>query len=191
MTESIKSKSEVIVIIPHYNNFKRLLRSIESIIEFIQIDVLIIDDGSKSNLIDESILNKIKPANVNIHIIYNDRNRGIERVLNDALKYIRNKPNNYKFVARLDCGDLNAENRFKTQMDYLKSHRKVGIVGSYVTFIDLKGEFVYNLKLPKNHTSIIRNIYINSMFIHPTIMLRRDVLDVVQNYPTKYTAAED
>lgn len=191
MTDNYKNKSEVICIIPHYNNFKGLLRSIRSIDEIIKIDVLIIDDGSNSNLIDESILENSKPKNVNLNIIYNHRNSGIENVLNDALKYIKKNLNNYKFIARLDCGDLNSKNRFKIQADFLKFHRKVGIVGTYVSFIDLEGKHTYNLKLPISHNNIMRNIYINSMFIHPTIMFRKEVLNIVGNYPTKFSAAED
>ena len=41
---------EVIIIIPHYNNPKGLEKSIESIRERINIDVIIIDDGSKNKL---------------------------------------------------------------------------------------------------------------------------------------------
>ena len=182
--------SDILVLIPHYNNFEGLLESVKVIDEDECIDVLIVDDGSTNNFINENQLNTVKPNNLNIIYIYLNQNKGIEHALNKGIEYFR-KNEEYKFLARLDCGDLCAKNRFKIQKEFLDSHNRVGIVGSNIKFFNLKGESVFNLKLPQTNKEIKRGMFKNAMFIHPSIMLKREVLNKVKQYPLNYPAAED
>ena len=50
--------SNIIVLIPHYNNLIGLKKTIASINEDISIDILVIDDGS-TNKLDKSDIKKI------------------------------------------------------------------------------------------------------------------------------------
>ncbi|KAB7528669.1 glycosyltransferase [Flagellimonas olearia] len=182
--------SDIVVLIPHYNNFQGLLNSIKSIQENILIDVLIVDDGSTTNHIDENLLVLSKPDFVELDFIYLEQNKGIEHVLNLGLDKIKANTK-YNYVARLDCGDLSQPNRLQIQKDYLDSNEEVGIVGSFVKFFDTDGNYVYNLEMPIDHGKIMRLMYVNAMFIHPTIMFKSKVLTKVGHYPTNYPAAED
>lgn len=182
-------ESEIVLLIPHYNNFSGLLKSVNSIDEESNIDVLVVDDGSVESTINEELLFESCPNDVNINIIYNTHNRGIEIVLNQGLEFIKSR--NYRFIARLDCGDINLKNRLTIQSEYLKRHPEVGIVGSFVRFNDTNGKHLYDLKLPTSNIDIQNKIYFNSMFLHPAIMITNRVLSKVNNYPIKYPAAED
>ena len=148
--------SDIIVLIPHFNNLKGLVDSIKSMSsEYEFIDILVIDDGSKE-LIDESYLQKV--CGKKIIVINNRVNRGIEHVLNDGLNFA--VQHNYKYIGRLDCGDLCKEYRFRVQYDFLEKHSDIGIVGSHVKCVDPQGTFLYNLKMPLSDSVIRKKIYL-------------------------------
>lgn len=179
--------NKLVLLIPHYNNFKGLLKSIKSIDSKEYLDILIVDDGSSIEIEEVKVQSNFK-ANGVVFFHYLNKNRGIEHALNAGLKIIKEK--NYVFTARLDCGDVCKPQRFKKQQEFLEGNT-IHLVGSNVTFIDECDNFLYNLKLPEFHAQIIRKMYLNSMLIHPSVMFKNDVLDKVGFYPTKYKAAED
>jgi glycosyltransferase involved in cell wall biosynthesis len=183
-----ESMNRVIVLIPHYNNIEGLVKSISSIGNEENIDVLIVDDGSIDKIEEDKIYHSFK-ANGVVFIDYLEVNKGIEHALNRGLKIILEK--GYEFTARLDCGDTCVFNRFKTQEVFLETHKEIVLVGSDVNFTDKKGKVLYNLKTPKNDADIKKKMYINAMHIHPTIMFRNEILKTIGLYPVTYKAAED
>lgn len=180
--------NNIALLIPHYNNPFGLLESIKSIGKNEFIDVFIVDDGSSKKIVEKTIREAFT-ANGIIHFKYLQKNKGIETALNEGLQIILK--NNYSFVARLDCGDTCLKNRFKKQFLFLKENPTIAVVGSYVTFVDKKGKLLYKLKLPLKDEVIRKKMYENAMLIHPSIMIRCEVLKKVGLYPTKYKSAED
>lgn len=182
-------KPEVVVLIPHYNNPNGLIKSIESINESEPVDLLIVDDGSTDYFINETAIMSKNSNNLKIYFLYLEKNMGIEYALNAGLEQLSKLK--YTFISRLDCGDLCVPNRFLIQKQYLKEHQDIGIVGSFVKFIDSSNKHIFDLKLPISHKEISKRMYLNCMFIHPTVMFRAEVLGKVGKYPTNYEAAED
>ena len=154
--------NNVIILIPHFNNFKGLCRSVFSIEKEEMVDLLIIDDGSNTNKINERELFKFQKFKGTISFIFNKENLGIEHVLNQGLKYINSK-NTYKYIARLDCGDLCLENRFYLQEKYLNDNSTCKLVGSNAIAIDLKGEVLYKTILPEFSREIKNKMFINKI----------------------------
>lgn len=181
--------SEICVLIPHYNNPEGLIKSLKSISETENIDVLVIDDGSKNAVLDEDLIRRDIHDNIHLEINYLPENLGIEGALNFGLGICANK--GYSFIARLDCGDICAENRFKIQFDFLKANPDYGIVGSSVDFFNTDGEHCFDLQMPSDDELIRKRMFLNAMFIHPTVMFRKEVLDETGYYPTEFPAAED
>lgn len=185
----MNSTTEIVVLIPHYNNPKGLKESLQAIQENININILIVDDGSKKSQIDESALQDNLPTFLRLDFLYLKKNRGIEGALNAGLRHILSTSHTY--IARLDCGDLCAPGRFFKQKKFMEDHPEMGLVGSYVHFIDHDKNLLYDLKPPTGHEQIKRKMHVNAMFVHPTIMFKTDVLKQVGLYPTAYQAAED
>jgi glycosyltransferase involved in cell wall biosynthesis len=181
-------KSVILIIIPHYNNLKGLKKSLASISDIEPVDVLIIDDGSKIKP-DEKELKKEFPQINDIKVILNDKNRGIEYVLNDGLKYALE--HNYKYISRLDCGDICYPERFQIQKDFLDKNPDIYLIGSYVEMIDTKGNTLFIYKPPTTHEKITKKMCINNVFIHPSVMFRKEVIKKVGFYPLNYKYAED
>ncbi len=180
-------KSEICVLIPHFNDIEGLKKSLASISNLEPVDVLIVDDGSKEKP-DEELLKKEFP-NLNISVILNGKNRGIEHVLNDGLKYA--KENEYKYIARLDCGDICHKKRFKLQKEVLEKNLDIYLVGSWVVFVDKKGKEIFRFKPPTEYENIKKKMFINNMFVHPAVMFRTEVINGIGYYPTNYKNAED
>jgi GT2 family glycosyltransferase len=182
MTSSKKSESNIVVLLAHFNDNERLEKAILSIKETIPVDVFIVDDGSK-----------IKPNEIELQKIYNggklkvlllDKNYGLKKVRNFGLKEILKK--NYKYIAILDSDDLNKENRFQKQFNYLENNKTVSLIGSWCDYINKNGDYLYTEKFPTSDLQIKKKIYLNSMFVHSTIFFRTCILKEIGLYPEKY-----
>lgn len=183
-------KNNVALLIPHYNNPEGLIKSINSIDDIQDIDVFVIDDGSEEEKIDEIKTNKFFKNNGQIFFFYLKQNQGIEHALNEGINQIL-QINNYKYTARLDCGDLCEKDRFYKQRKFLDENLDVKLLGTNVKAQNQDGKFLYTLKFPQKHKDIKNKMYINAMFIHPTVMFVNEIFNEIGKYPTNYNAAED
>ncbi|MGU9940216.1 glycosyltransferase family 2 protein [Empedobacter brevis] len=178
-----------LLIIPHYNNSKGLIKSIKSIGSKENLDVFIIDDGSSKEKINETEVSNSKRFTGTIIFHYCKQNRGIEFVLNDAIDYAIEK--SYKYISRLDCGDLCDENRFRIQETFLEQNVDYALVGSYVKAINENGKFLFNIKTPTTDKEIRKTMKSKCAFIHPSVMFKSEIIQNVGKYPINYKAAED
>lgn len=180
--------NKVILLIPYYNNPEGLYKSLNSISNEENLDVLIIDDGSESSF-DMRLTETYFKAKGQLFFEKLEKNSGIEHALNKGLEFVVKRP--YTYVARLDCGDVCLPNRFEIQEKFLNTHSDIALVGTNVNFIDQNGHILYNLKMPSDDKRIRKMMYLNAMHIHPTIMFRSEILNTTGLYPTNYKAAED
>ena len=178
-------KNEIVVLLPNYNDARGLKKSLSIISEDEEIDILIVDDGSKTDLINEQEIKNSFKGKGQIKFIYLKENGGITKALNAGLEYIKNQ--NYKFIARLDAGDICLNNRFKTQADFLRNNKDIHLVGSNIIVKDLEGNFLFNIKVPTDSTNMKNRMFVSSStVIHPTIMFKTEILNKIDSYPTKY-----
>jgi len=118
------------VIMPVYNNYGFLERSINSILEQTvqELELIIIDDGSTQPV--EEIINKFKDDR--IIFLKNSKNLGTPKTLNNCLDKARGD-----FIARQDSDDVSLPTRFEEQLKLFKNN--VGVVSTYGNAIDPKG----------------------------------------------------
>jgi glycosyltransferase involved in cell wall biosynthesis len=170
-------------LIPYYNAYDELCLSLASLHE--NTDVTIVDDGSDIPL--STLLNK-DAYPFHIHIITAPSNLGIEGALNLGLDAIYNK---YQLVARLDCGDISASHRILSQLAYFARDPEYVLVGSWARFVDSHYTYLFTSKVPSNSKAIERNMFLNNMFIHPSVMMKLSMVQKIGGYPTDRKAAED
>lgn len=178
------------LLIPHYNNPEGLTVSVASIGTDEKTDVVIVDDGSRVKTIDEETVKAAFKAQGMVKFIYLEKNKGIEHALNAGLEAIQKQPG-YKYVARLDCGDLCVDNRFAIQEDFLDKNPDIMIVGSNVTAVDTNGNFLFNIKEPEESREIRKKMFLNCMFVHPAVMFRIEIVNMFGGYPLNRKSAED
>jgi glycosyltransferase involved in cell wall biosynthesis len=187
----IKSKSlDFCLLIPCYDNFDGLLLSLGTVVyhpdRFI---VLVVDDGSTVPVTPALIKSRIK-INFPLFVLRNEVNKGITAALNNGLKWVEDQ-GSANYIARLDCGDLCAPDRFYKQMDFMHNHPNVGLLGSWCVFEDRSKSFRYQYKTPTIHSQIKKAMHFRNVFIHPTVIFETGLLKKVGYYPTDFIHAED
>ncbi|UOK43166.1 MULTISPECIES: glycosyltransferase [Flavobacterium] len=182
--------NNTIVLIPHYNNFTGLLKTIKSINADEKIDVLIVDDGSNTDTINADVLKKSVSFNGQLHIEYLPINSGIEEALNKGLMFVKQQ-SRYQFIARIDCGDVVVGKRFQKQECFLTENPDVALLGCNAIAVDINDNELYRTVFPEEHEVIKHKMYLNAMFLHPCVMFRSMVLKTIGVYPTEFEAAED
>lgn len=180
---------DFILLIPCFNNTEGLITSLKSIqYQPDKFEVLIVDDGSKIPLNESALKNEI--PGIPMKVLRLPENVGVAKALNEGLKTIHNQ-NDYKYIARLDCGDTCQPNRFTEQVKYLDEHLEIGLLGTWCQFIDSVSGKSYTYKTKTEYENILKEMHLKCSFIHPTVMFRREVLDSVGYYPENYPHAED
>jgi glycosyltransferase involved in cell wall biosynthesis len=178
------------LLIPYYDNLPGLVRSVQSVrYEPGRYSFLIIDDGSTERL-QYSDLESYLVGGPAVTIINLPENGGITRALNAGLQWLAGR-NDYRFVARLDCGDLCAPDRFALQVEFLDHHPEIDLIGSWCIFSNFSSGSSFQYKTPTEHKKIARSMYFRNIFIHPTVMWRASVAQQTATYPEKFPFAED
>ncbi|NTW34267.1 MAG: glycosyltransferase, partial [Bacteroidetes bacterium] len=182
-------EKDFILLIPYYNNYDGLINSIKSV-EYPnnRFEILIVDDGSNFPLNKEEIQN-IK-CGITIQIIRMLENKGILEALNTGLKAIHAR-NDFKYIARLDCGDKCRPDRFTKQVKFLDEHPDIGLLGTWCRFTEkVSGKnYLYRTKI--KHQDILKEMHFKCSFIHPTVIFRKEILDKIGYYPYEFVHAED
>src|SRR5579872_4868477 len=178
------------LLIPYFNNLEGLHRSLKSIVyDPCRYGLLIVDDGSDKPLCITDIQNDL-PAGVFIQLLRLPQNAGITKALNTGLEWLWNR-DDYRFVARLDCGDECTPDRFVRQTETLINNPDIDLLGSWVIFKDFLTGHSYRYETPVQQRAIERGMHFRNLFIHPAVMWRASVLQKVSRYPSDLPYAED
>jgi glycosyltransferase involved in cell wall biosynthesis len=86
------------------------------------------------------------------------------------------------YIARLDADDCMSSDRLKIQVDFLKSNPHIGVVGSQVTYINEVGDKIAESRYLNGYVFDSPNSFKNCSIAHPSVMIRRDVLEKVGGY---------
>jgi glycosyltransferase involved in cell wall biosynthesis len=177
------------LLIPVYNNWEGLLRSLKSInYPSGHHLVVIVDDGSLEPITTEML--GAAALESPFHLICLPQNKGITEALNTGLRWIK-EHTTARYIARLDCSDTCHPNRFHRQVAFLDAHPEVGLLGTWCTFQSEDGSISYPYTTPLEHAAIEKEMHLRNVFIHPTVMWRAALLDKAGVYPYDFPNAED
>lgn len=176
-------KAEIIVVIAHYNDAERLKSAITSIKEPIPVDILIIDDGSKFPP-NEKELKEVYNGKGTLSVKYMPINQGVGKVRNLGNEIVKDL--DYEFIGVMDSDDLNLPNRFYKQISFFRSNPDVYLLGSWCDCVDRDGNYLYSIKHSTEDKEIKKKMYLNSNFVHPTVVFRKIILETIPYYPEKY-----
>lgn len=180
---------DLCILIPYYNNVEGLIVAINSIsYNLDKYVIIIVDDGSNQLVSQEAISSKLTNKS-NFTIIRLNQNQGITKALNTGLNYIYNNFS-AKYIARLDCGDTCAPDRFFSQISFLENNANIHLIGTWCYFEDKFSGETYKYITPTLHKDIEHSMNFRNVFIHPTVMWRVAGFDKLQ-YPVQYPYAED
>ena len=174
-------KVTVSVIMGIYNpQIHQLKKAVTSIIRqsFGDWELLIYDDGSQKKYSHEIMaLAKLDPR---IFCYRGKENKGLANALNKCIKLARGK-----YIARMDCDDISLERRLEKQVDFLDNYPEIGWVGCGA-YLMADGEIWGVRKMERLPTN--KDFLRYSPYIHPTIMFRKEILELAGGYNTsKFT----
>lgn len=162
------------VVMSVYNGEKYLSEAIESILKqtYTDFEFIICDDASTDNSVD--IVRYYMNIDKRIVFIQNDMNIGLAASLN---KCIRQSKGDY--IARMDADDISLNDRFEKQIMYLDNNPNIAFVCGGVYLIDANGIWGKRIKtMPLTK----ENVYKYQPIVHPTVMIRKTVLEQVGGY---------
>lgn len=172
-------KPIVTVLISAFNAEKYIAETIESVLNqtFKDFELLIVDDGSK----DGTYARILEFSDNRIRVIQNEKNEGLTSSLNKGILYSK-----AKYIARLDADDIALPVRLDKQVKFMEAHPNVGLCGSFSKAFGTE-ECIF--KVPTDD-EISVDLCFKNCFIHPSVIIRRSVLD---QYKLLYRpfAAED
>ena len=174
--EIMKNIPQISVLMSVYNQKKpeQLEAAIQSVLKqtFTDFEFIIYNDGSDEET--SARLQKYIDVDKRIRLIEDEVNRGLAYSLNACIDVAKGK-----YLARMDDDDICDPDRFMVQYDYLERHKDIALVGCNAKLIDDKG--VWGIRqMPEypDEKSFLRF----SPFIHPTVMIRREVLEKENGY---------
>lgn len=176
-------KPSVSVLMPVYNDERYLRESVDSILDqtYPKFEYLIIDDGSTDDTWE--ILTTYDDSR--IRLIQNKRNIGLTPSLIKGLEMSRGR-----YIARMDADDISLPDRLEKQIDFLEQNQGVGFLGSAVQTIDRLGRPLEVWSFPESHMLIKWALCFYSPFVHPAMVMRRDIL-AVNGYDERLNYAQD
>lgn len=182
--------NDIAVIMSVYksDNPEYLVSALDSIInQTIECDFLIYQDGPIPNSLS-TILSQYKNEHKNIVLIKNEVNQGLAVALNTLIDYA--VEHNYEFIARMDSDDISYSNRLEKQVNYLKQHPDIDVLGTACK--EFGASFAKEKKiLPQNHSDILNYSITRCPFIHPSVMFSIDIFKKGYRYPTNTILTED
>ncbi|MHB8117594.1 MAG: glycosyltransferase [Methanothrix sp.] len=186
MPNAASEVPKVTVLMPVYRNEQYLKDAIESIINqtFKDFEFLIICDDPTNNI--KSILNHYLQLDGRIVVHYQKR-MGLIASLNKGCRLARGL-----YIARMDADDISLPKRLETQVMFLDAHPEVGVLGSRIQ-ICVNGHLqpLSPFLIPEENGFIKWWLLFSCSIMHPTVMMRRDLLDQVGGYNSDMKHAED
>jgi glycosyltransferase involved in cell wall biosynthesis len=175
----------VSVIMPVQNGMPYLAEAIRSILGQTvgDLELIIVDDGSTDG--SREFVESLKDKRIRFSSIVHG---GVPCALNHGLRMAMSE-----FIARMDADDISKEVRLAKQLAFLLEHSEVGVVSSDVRLIDSKGDSIGNTTTLHRYNGRVRQAlksFVNPI-VHPSVMMRRAVIDEVGDYDVRFATAED
>ena len=113
------------------------------------------------------------------------KNLGLTKSLNIAIGL-----SSGDLIARMDSDDISIPNRFEKQVAYLMSNKSISVVGGAIQEFSSSNPCLKVRHYPQNMETIRNYICKASPLAHPSVMMRREIFDVIK-YNERYRMSQD
>jgi glycosyltransferase involved in cell wall biosynthesis len=148
------------------------------------IEVVAVDDASTDSTPD--VLAAAARRDGRVRVVQLPQNVGLAGALNRGLAECRGA-----VIVRMDADDLALPDRVDRQLAFLDEHASVGLVGTQAEMIDREGARLGVLERPTAPTAVLWHSLLDNPFIHPTVAMRRQLLEQVGGYREDLRSAQD
>lgn len=176
------------VVMPIFNGQRFLTQAMDSLLAqtLTDFEIIAVDDGST----DETpvILDRYAKIDPRVKVVRGDH-AGISAALNRGIE-----ASTYEWIARMDADDVASPERFARQMAAAKAEPRVVIWGSFARHVDCAGNVLGISRTgPTSYHEFERlrgageDVYV----IHPSSMLRKDIVLKAGGYDSRFNYGED
>lgn len=160
--------------------FKEALRSVFEQ-SLIPNEVVLVKDGPLTEELEQIIVD-FSSKNEQLKVITLEKNQGLGEALRIGLNAC-----SFDLVARMDSDDICKPYRFEKQIAFLKEHKEITIVGSWIEeFSDCKEEIEAIRELPQEDKQLKIFMKWRNPFNHMTVMFRKKDILAVGGYQPFY-----
>lgn len=158
-----------------YNRFDYLKKSVESILNqtYPNIELIVVTEKCENQDKICKILESYKDNR--IKIINNREKLGFSESLNVGIEAATGE-----YIARMDDDDISLPNRFELQVNFMESHKEIGICGTNAKFF---GKVNTIIGVESDPEILKINTLFRTPFIHPTVMMRKEF---IKKYNLRY-----
>ncbi len=179
-----KQSPRVSVVMSVYNGEKYLREAVDSILNqtFADFEFIIIDDGSVDRTA-EILDGYTDPRIVRLK---HEKNIGLARSLNEGIACARGE-----YIARMDADDISLPERFEKQIEYLDLNLKVGVLGTWIQYIDdVSRKSAPIEQYPSDFDYIRWRLCFQNPMAHSSTMIRRNLFKK-EIYNADYNLSQD
>ena len=178
-----KQIPRVSVVMSVYNGEKYLREAVDSILNqtFTDFEFIIIDDGSMDQTAE--ILDSY--SDLRIFRMKNEKNMLLSASLNKGIAIAQGE-----YIARMDADDISLPERFKKQVEYLDSNTKIGVLGTWIQYIDASGNLAQPVQYPTDPDCFRWRLCFENPIAHSSTMIRRNLLEK-EIYRSDFELLED
>lgn len=172
------------VILPTYNSQAFIAQAVKSVLDqsFQDFEFIIIDDGSTDATGD--IVKSFNDPRIRLE---RRGHAGLVNSLNYGISVARGE-----YIARMDSDDQSLPDRFFKQVAFLDLHPQAALCGSWAVAIDEHGKNIGTYSYtPAKIGSIRRYALLHNPFIHPSVMIRKGILQAAGGYRRFWKHTED
>lgn len=154
-------------------HFSEAMQSIWEVQEVKPDEIVLVVDGPIENELNSRIEHWKKVIGEEIFkVIYQKENLGLPSSLNNGISYCTGD-----YIARMDADDISLPNRFCIQKKFMSENENIAVLGGAIEEFHENSNFTQKRFYPKNTTNIRDEFLKASPFAHPTVVIRRDVLE--------------
>lgn len=174
----------VSVIMPVRNGGRFIGKAIDSILNqtYKNTEIIVVEEGSD----DGSTVDILESYGNKIKCFFLTEHNGVAGALNFGLEHASGE-----YIARMDADDIAMPDRLLKQVTFLKTHSDIGVLGTECDIIDENDKIVDKLTPGYYSDSQIKaKLMFENSIIHPTVMIRRSLIDQGWRYDISYYAED-
>ncbi len=170
------------------NDFKTALESVTLQQTLKPKQVVIVQDGPVSDIIDQMIAElKQKTPQIKYSVLKKETNSGLAAALNSGLSLCE-----YDWVARMDSDDISVPNRFEKQISFLSNHPNVAVLGGAIAeFNEEIGDIQSERHVGLTHEQLKKKAKTRTPMNHVSVMYLKDAVLEVGGYSEDFGKLED
>jgi glycosyltransferase involved in cell wall biosynthesis len=148
------------------------------------LELLIVDDSTVAE--SKAVIDHWKCRDPRIRLMRFPDKKGFVASLNEGLRIASGE-----FIARMDGDDISEPERIEKEVAYLIGHPDISVVGTTMYIINEHGDVISFRNYLTGYKKLRKMSCFKSPLAHPSVMMRRKIIDTGFFYDDKFKKAED